>query len=344
MSRLLITGVGAITAAGVGCAALRGPLSGEPFGFTEEELPDGSVGSIGRLGRIKDAASRAMYNRWGQLDAYSRYGFVAARVALQQAGFEPKCCESVGIILGTAYGCMDENQRFDRFSTEGGQLKGASPLVFKGTVDNAPAGWVAVVWGLKGPTTTFVSGDGAALEALWFAEGALRRGRAPAIVAGGVERFVAMHQLLRVRDEEWQGDTLSEGAGVVLAEREDSAVARGATPLAELVGVWRSSAPLGEGLGEALRRYGIDPDEVGLLSMAWPEAPEGFAGLAGVPAERIVTDKQHLGEFHGAWGGVALAAALERRNIGGWQGRPCAVVQAHGEGRENLFAVVKEIS
>ena len=330
MTRLMITGAGTVTWAGLGLDALGDALDGA-VPWTVEEPLDGQPIEVGRVGRINDRASQKCYQRWGQLDTYSRYGFIAARQALEDAGIEADSPgrADVGVILGTAYGCMEENQRFDRYVVKDGAVKGASPLLFKGTVDNAPAGWIAVAWKLKGPNATFVSGDGAALEALWSAEGLLRKGRAPALVVGGVERFVDLHHLLRVRDPERQGEILSEGAGLVVVEREDSLIARGLQPSdahVELVGVGRACEPLDEAMASVLRSLGIDEDEVGLTLLARPD------GI-----------KITIGEFHGAWGGVAICAALKKRQEEGWSGRPCAVVHAFGEGDEHLFAVLRRI-
>ena len=166
MSRLFISGAGAVTWAGVGLDCLAEALTGK-HPFDVEELGEDLTVTVGRVGRLKDSASAEHYERWGQLDTYSRYGFAAARVALEDAGVgedSPGRAE-MGILLGTNFGCMEENQRFDRFSVVDGQVK-ASPLAFKGTVDNAPAGWIAVGWKLRGPNATLVSGDGAALERL----------------------------------------------------------------------------------------------------------------------------------------------------------------------------------
>ena len=330
MTRLLITGAGTVTWAGLGLEALGKALNGEVPWASEEPL-DGQPVEAGVVGRINDRASQKCYQRWGQLDTYSRYGFIAARQALEDAGIELDSPgrAGVGVILGTAYGCMEENQRFDRYVVKDGAVKGASPLLFKGTVDNAPAGWIAVAWKLKGPNATFVSGDGAALEALWSSEGLLRKGRAPALVVGGMERFVDLHHLLRVRDPEQQGEILSEGAGVLVVEREDSVLERGLQPSdahAELVGVGRACGELEVAMASALATLGIDEDEIGLTLLARPD---------GIKAQ--------IGEFHGAWGGVAVCAALTKIDEEGWNGRPCAVVHAFGEGDEHLFAVLRRI-
>ncbi len=348
--RILLSGVGSVTWDGTGLAAVERAIAGNATPFTVEEPLDGMSIEVGRIGRIKDPDSAGAYKRWGQLDTYSRYGFVAARVALEDAGIErdSEVMNRVGVMLGTSFGCMEENQRFDRYEVVDGVVKGASPLVFKGTVDNAPAGWIAVAWKLGGPNATFVSGEGSALEALWSAEGLLRRGRANALLVGGVERFSDMHLLLADQDEQRHGARLAEGAGIVVVEREDSMIARGRTSAdahAELLGVARCSGDLAGSLQRAMAQLAVDPAEVGLLSLAVPaleRVPVELRELFGERTE-VVADKEALGESHGAFGGLALSAAVCRlgKEGAGWQGLPLAVIHVFGEGRENFFAVLR---
>ncbi|HCP48434.1 MAG TPA: hypothetical protein DIU15_20525 [Deltaproteobacteria bacterium] len=351
--RLLVTGIGAVTWNGLGVEAVGRALNGGAATFPSEETSEGQSVPIGRVGRLRDTDAASFYPRWGQLDTYSRYGFSAARMALEESGIlaQEGGRDRIGVLLGTAFGCIEENQRFDRYEVEDGVVRGASPLVFKGTVDNAPAGWIAVAWKLQGPNATFVSGDGAALEALWSAEGLLRANRAEALVVGGVERFVDLHLRLRRRDASRQGETLSEGSGVAIVEREDAFLRRGgdlAEVRAELVGVARTTGQLGDALPSALKGLGVSLGDVGLVSVASPSEDELLSELGNALPERVelVADKVRLGEFHGAWGGVALCAALYRLGASGagWNGRPHAVVHAFGEGRENFFAVLREVS
>jgi len=351
--RLLVTGLGAVTWNGLGIDAVGRALNGGASAFAAEDSGSSGPVPVGRVGRLRDPAASSFYPRWGQLDTYSRYGFSAARMALEEAGIieEGIGRDRIGVLLGTAFGCIEENQRFDRYEVEEGVVRGASPLVFKGTVDNAPAGWIAVAWKLQGPNATFVSGDGAALEALWSAEGLLRSNRAEALVVGGVERFVDLHLRLRRRDPARQAETLSEGAGVALIEREDAFLRRGgdmAAVRAELVGVGRCVGGLDEALPSALQRLDVALSDVGLVSVASPSVDELSGDLRKALPEgvQLVADKACLGEFHGAWGGVALCAALHRLGSdgSGWGGRPLAVVHAFGEGHESFFAVLRNVS
>ncbi|MCP4871303.1 MAG: hypothetical protein GY898_21550 [Proteobacteria bacterium] len=331
MTRLFLTGAGAVTHAGLGLDALASAMGGEASFASETPIPDGPAHAVGRIGRLDDPDCASSYKRWGQLDTYSRYGFVAARLAMEDAGIDADTAgrDRIGVMLGTAFGCMEENQRFDRYGVAAdGTLKGASPLLFKGTVDNAPAGWIAVAWKLKGPNATYVSGAGSGLEALWGAEGVLRKNRAPALLVGGVERIVDLHLLLREADPARHGATMSEGAGLVLVEREDSLTRRGGRARAELLGVARTRGTYADARAAALTQFGLEPESV---SDRFHGLPEG--GL-----------KSTLGESHGAWGGIALCAALAYLNHdGSWEGRHHALVHAFGEGDEHFFAALKTV-
>ena len=345
--RLFITGAGAVTSQGMGTDALVAALDGEGVAFAQESPREGTTVSVGRVGRVKSEEASAAYRRWGQLDTYSRYGFLAAMQALESAGlaFGDAVLADFGVMLGTSYGCMEENQKFDRFDIKDGKVHGASPLVFKGTVDNAPAGWIAVAGRIKGPNATFVSGDGAALEALWSAEGVLRSGRARGLLVGGVERFVDLHLLLRRPEPSRQGSPLSEGAGVLTVETEAGLVRRGRSPidaLVELVGTARRRGDLVDALLAAIERLGADPADIGLVSLALPFLDErAAAAYDALPGAEVVADKAALGEFHGAWGGIAVGAALARLERSGWNGRSLALVHAFGEGDEHFFVLLK---
>ena len=343
--RLLLTGAGAVTSHGLGLDALRGAIAGDGKPFDIEEVAPGRTVAVARVGRLQDPASQAVYDRWGQVDNYSRYAMSAARMALEAAGFAADSDQRrpLGVVLGTAWGCVEENQRFERWEVQEGKIVGAAPIIFKVTVDNAPAGWISVAFRLQGPNETFVSGDGAGLEAMWSAEGLLHRGAAPALLVGGVERVVDLHLVLEIHDPARHHPVLAEGSGVVLIEREDAWLARGGPPpLAELVGVARVHGTLPEALKKALGRLAADPAQVGLAVLGAPDLVDGSLSTA-LSAAEILLAKRFLGEPHGAWGGLATAVALARRDNGnGWSGRSLALIHAFGEGDEHFVALLRE--
>jgi 3-oxoacyl-[acyl-carrier-protein] synthase II len=132
------------------------------------------------------------------------------------------------VIVGTAFGCQEANWQFDQFTLDPEQgLRGASPMAFKGTVDNAPAGWVAVAYRFKGVNATFVSGPGAGAEALLCGAGAIAQGRAPRVVAGGVERLISLQIAALEHDGRPPRPFAAEGSAMVVLERAELAAARG---------------------------------------------------------------------------------------------------------------------
>lgn len=335
MNALVITGTGAVCWEGLGQDALARVVSGAARPWDEEDLGDGRTVRVGRVGRLVDAGSAAAYDRWGQIDSYSRFGFSAARQALGQAALLGPGArrDEVGVVFGTAWGCVEENQRFERWDVVDGKVAGAAPIIFKVTVDNAPAAWTAVAFGLRGPTETFVSGDGAAFEALWSAEGLLRQGHAPALVVGGVERFVDLHTALFDRDPQRHGEVLSEGAGAVLLEREDWRPGR--PVLASFLGVERGMGPFSQELRAACARKGIPWASLGGIVAGGPRAGEDAAAMH--PDVPVLPLKALVGEPHGAFGGLAVVAAIGLLSAARDAGRPYVVVHGHGEADEHFF-------
>lgn len=339
MTRLFVTGAGAVCFEGLGVDTLRRVHAGQGRPWDEELLSPAQAVRIGRVGRLQDPESAAAYDRWGQIDTYSRYGFSVTRQVLAEASLlqDPERRLQVGVVLGTAWGCVEENQRFERWDVVDGKVVGAAPIVFKVTVDNAPAGWAAVAFGLRGPTETFVSGDGAAFEAVWSAESILRRGVAPALVVGGVERFVDLHLALAALDPTRHGAVLSEGAGAILVERDDFRPGR--RVLSELLGVGRACGTFAEGAEQLLRRCEIPHRSVVRIVAGGPAA--GQDARASFPGAEVIEPKALLGEPHGAYGGWALALAAGAADGPARGPGACTLVHGHGEGEEQFFVLLR---
>jgi len=284
-----------------------------------EEAAPGEPRPVGRVGKPKSHPFSRRYDRFGQIDTFSRYAFVACGHALDEAGVAPGTpeAEATGVSLGTAFGCMEANLLFDQFTADPlDGLRGASPLHFKGTLHNAPAGWCAVGWQLRGPNATSVSGRAAGSEAIALAERTVREGRAPRMVTGGVDRLIDLQLLLA--DPPPPGvPGLSEGAATLLIEAADAAHARGATPLLGVVGTARGT---GRGgllpLLDLLRRA---DQSVGDLAGVFP-GPLGQEDEDRLLSElreagacsslRVVHPERRLGDPLAAWPAVAVASLL----------------------------------
>jgi 3-oxoacyl-[acyl-carrier-protein] synthase II len=159
-------------------------------------------------------------------------------------------------------------------------------------VDLAP-GLISILLGAKGPNFATVSACATGGHAIGEAAECIRRGEADAMLAGGADAgvvdialasFSSMHALSRRNDAperasrpfdaERDGFVIGEGAGVLVLEELDHALARGARVLAELTGYGQSSdahhltepAPRGEGaaraMGLALRDAGLSPGQI----------------------------------------------------------------------------------
>lgn len=132
------------------------------------------------------------------MSAASVAGLLASRrVLLAAPGIERA---TIGVFFGTEFGCLDTNDRYHRGLVESGPLE-ASPLLFAQTIPSAPAGEVAIAFGLSGPSTTIMSGRDAGLLALAEARRALRLGRCEhaLVLAGDVVGEAVMARLRLTR-------------------------------------------------------------------------------------------------------------------------------------------------
>jgi 3-oxoacyl-[acyl-carrier-protein] synthase II len=168
--------------------------------------------------------------RAARTERVTQLAFSAAGPALAMAGLattegDPR--PRLGLVLGTAFGCLLTNAAFQRRLAQGGPAA-ASPRLFAATVSNAAAGELAIAYRLGGPAITLAAGGAAGLVALAHALDMLRAGQADVLVAGGMDAAdVAL--------ERWIADgglaaatPIGEGAAMLVLERRAHAEARGA--------------------------------------------------------------------------------------------------------------------
>jgi 3-oxoacyl-[acyl-carrier-protein] synthase II len=239
--RIVVTGVGVVSAAGVTREAFYDALATGQSGITR--LADGRP-----IARVGDFGARAVLDAKAlrRMARVSQMVLVAARQALAQSmpAVPP---ERSGIVLGTGLGTLRETYEYMKGHIEGG-VEGASPLLFPSSVANAAAGQAALELGWRGANSTVNHRELSPLGALVMAADLLALGRADVLLSGGVEDAsdVALHGYRRMgglsptglrpyaRDRD--GTVLGEGAALLVLEREEDARARGATILAYLAG------------------------------------------------------------------------------------------------------------
>lgn len=274
-----------------------------------------------------------------QMDSLGRFVLAAVDRALADARLQPdpQGDESVGIALGSAYGCLAANAEY----LEGIRRRGArygNPVVFQNTVPNAAAGYASAARGVRGPTATFSSGWTAGLEALDFAFHQIASGRVPAmIVVSGdqlfpqlVAGFEAHRQLSptgtpRPLDRGRDGTALCEGACALILEDAEAARLRGAHAYAAVLGVGHAGDAEGDparaltaAVGEALRAAGLEPEDLDAVFSCASGSREadrweslGLAAALGAYAADVpaTCPKSLLGETLGSSGTFAAGLA-----------------------------------
>jgi len=222
------------------------------------------------------------------LDRGAQYLLVAGREAAAQAQLSREFGRRTAVIVGSAIGGMsslDDGYRrlyFDR-------RQKLPPLTVPKVMASSGASHLSMDLGVTGPTFSIASACASSAHAVGTAVSMIRLGVCDVAVTGGAEACFAYGELkawdaLRVVAEEQcrpfdanrQGMILGEGAGVIVLERMDHAVARGATVHAEVIGFGMSADagdlvhPDAEGMAAALslalRDAGLEPREVDYIN------------------------------------------------------------------------------
>lgn len=314
----MISGIGVVTHAYEGSAPLEAIEHHCPEP-TLLQITHDLVIPVGRLGRIRRHPFRRRFEKMSQLDAFGQYAFIAAGHALDQAAIpapDPRF-ETAGVIMGSCFGCQEANAAFDRFVFDPEEgVVGARPVIFKNTVDNVPAGWVSLAYGLRGVNQTFTSGAGAGAEALTAAIMAIQRRRARQVLAGGVERVIRLQIAALHRRGALPLPFVAEGAAVTVFEASDACLEREHTPMARVEGWHRFASPDPEAITTWLRRLGRSSSEIARVSLvaASPKGQEAAraeleaAGMSGP----FLVESERWGEMFAPQAPLALALLVER--------------------------------
>ena len=341
--RVVITGVGAVTPLGAGATRLH-----EGWCAGESGIADG-------LARCDDFAPADVLGRKlvRRSDRFTQLALVAAAEAIEQAGWSdddpPYDLDRVGCIVGTGIGGIGTLLGADEILREQGAQR-VPPLSIPLMMSNAAPAAVAMRHDLRGQVYGTVSACAAGAHAIGAAFSAVRHGEADAMVCGGAEAahtalahaaFASMDALSnegisRPFDARRDGFVMGEGAGVLVLESLESAQARGAEILGEVLGYGATAdahhltAPHPEGSGAvrailtALKDAGLEPEDVDYVNAHGTSTPlndraETHAiktALNGRAHEIPVSSvKGSIGHLLGAAGAVeAVATVLALRD------------------------------
>ncbi len=353
--RVVVTGLGLVTALGTDVASTWDGLVAGRSGIRPITAFDPSRIASRIAAEVPDFDASAVLDRKEQrrTDRYTQLALVAAREALLHAGLperlEGALAERTGILIGTGIGGGITFAEQVAVSAEKGPDR-ISPFLIPMTIPNLAAGQAAIVFGALGPNFAVSSACATGGPALGEAWEIIRRGDADLMIAGSSEAgihetlvggFAAMRALStrnddpagasRPFDRGRDGFVIGEGAGVVVLEALDHAAARGAEPLAELVGYGASAdanhitlpAPGGSGAIRAIRRAlekaGLSTADVDHVNAHATSTPEGdrteLEMLRSLFGERagdvsVTANKSMLGHTLGAAGSIEAAITV----------------------------------
>lgn len=244
-----------------------------------------------------------------KVDEFIAYGLAAAGEALRDANWAPKSREDqirTGVLVGSGIGGIGGIYDASITLVEKGPRR-ISPFFIPGRLINLASGYVSIAHGLKGPNHSVVTACSTGAHAIGDAGRLIMLGDADVMVAGGAESpinrlslagFCACRALStgfnetpekasRPYDRDRDGFVMGEGAGVMVLEALDHAVARGAKIYGELVGyglsgdAYHITSPAEDGDGAfrcmsaALKRAGIASDDVDYINAHGTSTPLG---------------------------------------------------------------------
>ncbi len=278
LNEVVITGTGCITPLGLSLEALGAALREGRSGFGEIASFDASAFPCRFGAEVLDLElGDFIESSKTYIDRTSAYALAACASALKDAHWLGD--ESVGLILGTAWGCVDSLELFAQKLFEG-KPKFVSPLPFTHSYANAPNSLASIEFKLRGFNACLTCGHVSGLAAVEYACRRVALGKEKRLLAGGSEGLSApifqaycQHGGLspgdapRPYDPASAGMLLGEGAAVFAIEEAESARQWNSPVLARVVG-WatRHGESVSDGLTrsmrEAMARGGIVPDHV----------------------------------------------------------------------------------
>ena len=353
--RVVITGVGAVTPAGVGVEALWETLMERGCCIAPIERFDTSEYEVHIAGEVRDfdGVEHGLTKKEARrFERFVQYAIVAADEALAQSGLEvtDENRDRIAVVFGTGIGGIDELQKSFATLEEKGP-KRVNPLFIPTMIGNIAAGNLAIRYGMRGECLNVVTACATGAHCIGTALRDIRHGYIDAALVGGTEEsvspiciagFTNLSALTRAEDPKEAslpfdarrgGFVAGEGAGALVIESLESALARGAEPIAEITGfgstgdAYHMTAPDPEAtaitaaMAAALAEGGFTPADLGHLNAHGTGTPandatesKALANLMGAdaPAELPVTSiKGTTGHMLGAAGAVeAIVCAL----------------------------------
>jgi 3-oxoacyl-[acyl-carrier-protein] synthase II len=362
MRRVVVTGLGMVTPLGCGVETTWSNVLAGKSGITRvTNFPADDLASqiAGQLPRGSKSEGKFDPDDWldakesRKVDDFIVYAIAAAEQAFEDSGWKPQTHEeqvASGVMIGSGIGGLQGIEDAAITLRDRGPRR-ISPFFIPGRLINLASGHVSIRHGLKGPNHSVVTACSTGAHAIGDASRLIALGDADVMAAGGAESAVCRLALAgfaackalsthfndqpeaasRPYDRDRDGFVIGEGAGVVILEEREHALARGAKIYGEVIGyglsgdAYHITAPAEDGDGAsrcmamAIKRAGITPVEINYINAHGTSTPKGDE-IELRAVERILGDaaagatmsstKSAIGHLLGAAGAVEAIFSL----------------------------------
>jgi 3-oxoacyl-[acyl-carrier-protein] synthase II len=344
--RVVVTGIGAVSPVGNSAEESWKAILEGKSGIGPLTRLDSDKFPVKVAAEVKDFDIEQYISRKDarKMDRFTHYALASSIMAMKDANLELEgdLALRTGVWIGSGIGGMETHeQQFLTFQEKG--YRRVSPFFVPMMIPDMAAGQVSIYHGAKGINTCTVTACASGTNSIGDAFEVIRRGDADVMITGGAEApittmavagFCANTALSlnpdpatasRPFDKERDGFVIGEGAGILILEEYEHAIARGAKIYAELVGYGATGdahhitapAPGGEGgaraMQQAIEQSGISPDKIDYInahgtSTAYNDQFETMAAKAvfGEHAYKLTmsSTKSMTGHLLGAAGGL----------------------------------------
>ena len=300
MRRVVVTGVGVVSALGTGNEKNWSALMAGKSGIDRITRFDASDLPSQIAGEVKDFNPEDFIDKKEikKMDTFIQYAIAAAEIAMQDSGLQvtEENAERVGVVVGAGLGGLPAIEKYHEVLMNGGYKK-VTPFFIPMLIINLAPGHISIRFGAKGPNISTVTACATGTHSIGDAYHMIKRGDADAMIAGGTESTITplgiagfnVMKALSTRNDDpttasrpfeknRDGFVMAEGAGIVVLEEYEAAKKRGAKIYAEVVGYGLTGdahhitapGPDGEGAARcmkmALKNAGLNPADVDYIN------------------------------------------------------------------------------
>lgn len=355
MKRVVVTGVGLISSLGIGTENTWEKLIAGETGIdtiTSYDTTDMPVKIAGEVKGFEPTEFGIEKKELKKLARNTQFAIVASKMALEDAKLtiDETNADETGVIISSGIGGMEIFEEQLQVMFEKG-VKRISPFTIPAMIANMSSGTTAIYLGAKGPNKTIVTACASGTHSVGEGFELIRHNRAKVMIVGGTEACItafgmnsfANMKALSTRNDntasrpfsaDRDGFVMGEGAGVIVLEELDYALARGAKIYAEVVGFGEScdayhiTAPVETGEGAiramkiALKDAGLSTEDVTYINAHGTSTPandvietRAIKTLFGEQAYKLYVSSTKGATGHGLGAAGGIEAAIIAKTI-----------------------------